>query len=281
MKGEPKLKPKFQEIDISKIYVSEANVRKMKITKGELESLVASIKEKGILQPVVLVQRGDRYELPVGQCRFLAAKEAGLKKIPAMVYDDLSPVEMRVISAIENLQRIDLSEADRAAAVYDLKRELGTNKAVAKALGYSEGWVSYMLGFKGLPDEVKEMVEKKELTTQEAASLRHMLKWKPPKEVVEVAKEIAKIPKKDTRSRETRKMAVTLAKRMPTLTREELIKRAVRKTSFIKFTISISDTELDALKRASEDEDERPEDLAHRIINEWLVDNDYISKEMM
>ena len=275
------MKPKFREIEVSKIYVSEANVRKMKITPGELESLVASIKEKGVLQPVVVVQRGDRYELPVGQCRYLAAKEAGLKKMPAMVYEDLSPVEMRVISAVENLQRINLSEADRAAAVSDLKREFGTNRAVAKALGYSEGWVSYMLGFKGLPDEVKEMVEEKKLTTQEAASLRHMLKWKPSKEVVEVAKEIAKIPKKDARSRETRKMAVKLAKRMPTLSREELIKRAVRKTSFIKFTVSISDTELDALKRASEDEDEAPEDLAHRIINEWLIANDYISEKLM
>ena len=271
------MKPKYQEIEIAKIFVSEANVRKMKATKGELESLVASVKEKGVLQPVILVKRGDKYELPVGQCRFLAAKKAGLKKIPAMVYDDISPVEMRVISAIENLQRIDLTQADRAAAVYDLKREFGTNKAVAKALGYTEGWVSFMLGFRGLPDEVKKMVEEKKLTTTEAASLRYMLKWKPPKEVVEVAKDIAKIPKKDVRSREIRKTAISLARRMPTLSREELKERAVKKTSFIKFAVSISDTEMDAIKRAAEDEDETPQDLAHRIINEWLVDNDYLS----
>lgn len=273
------MKPKFQEIEVAKIDVSEANVRKMKLTKLELESLVASIKEKGVLQPVVVVQRGDRYELPVGQCRFLAAKEAGLKKIPAMIYEDMTVPEMRVISAIENLQRIDLSKADRAAAVADLKRELGTNRAVAKALGYSEGWVSYMLGFKGLPDEVKEMVEQKKLSTREAASLRHMLKWKPPDEVVEVAKEIAKIDKKDARSRDIRKTAVSLARRMPTISRKELKDRATRKASLIKITVSISDTELDALKRAAEDEDESPGDLAHRIINEWLVECDYLTRE--
>jgi len=228
-----RLKPKFQEIEISKINISDANVRKTKITKGELESLIASIKEKGVLQPVVLVRKGERYELPVGQCRLLAAKEAGLEKIPAMIYDELTPIEMRVISAIENLQRIDLSQADRAAAVYDLKRELGTNKEVAKALGYTEGWVSFMLGFRGLPDEVKQMVEQKKLTTTEAASLRHMLKWKSPKEVVEVAEVISKIPKKDAKSREVRKMAVSLARRMPTLSREELKERAIKKTSFL------------------------------------------------
>jgi len=273
-----RLKPKFQEIEISKINISDANVRKTKITKGELESLIASIKEKGVLQPVVLVRKGERYELPVGQCRLLAAKEAGLEKIPAMIYDELTPIEMRVISAIENLQRIDLSQADRAAAVYDLKRELGTNKEVAKALGYTEGWVSFMLGFRGLPDEVKQMVEQKKLTTTEAASLRHMLKWKSPKEVVEVAEVISKIPKKDAKSREVRKMAVSLARRMPTLSREELKERAIKKTSFLKLTVYISDTELNAVKRAAEDEDEKPEDLAHRIINEWLVSNDYLSK---
>lgn len=273
-----RLKPKFQEIEISKINISDANVRKTKITKGELESLIASIKEKGVLQPVVLVRKGERYELPVGQCRLLAAKEAGLEKIPAMIYDELTPIEMRVISAIENLQRIDLSQADRAAAVYDLKRELGTNKEVAKALGYTEGWVSFMLGFRGLPDEVKQMVEQKKLTTTEAASLRHMLKWKSPKEVVEVAEVISKIPKKDAKSREVRKMAVSLARRMPTLSREELKERAIKKTSFLKLTVYISDTELNAIKRAAEDEDEKPEDLAHRIINEWLVSNDYLSK---
>lgn len=273
-----RLKPKFQEIEISKINISDANVRKTKITKGELESLIASIKEKGVLQPVVLVRKGERYELPVGQCRLLAAKEAGLEKIPAMIYDELTPIEMRVISAIENLQRIDLSQADRAAAVYDLKRELGTNKEVAKALGYTEGWVSFMLGFRGLPDEIKQMVEQKKLTTTEAASLRHMLKWKSPKEVVEVAEVISKIPKKDAKSREVRKMAVSLARRMPTLSREELKERAIKKTSFLKLTVYISDTELNAIKRAAEDEDEKPEDLAHRIINEWLVSNDYLSK---
>jgi ParB family chromosome partitioning protein len=271
-----KLKPEYGEIEISKIDVSEANVRKTKITKGELDSLVASIKEKGVLQPVTLVKRGERYELPVGQCRFLAAKKAGLKKIPAMVYDDLRPVEMRVISAIENLQRIDLTQADRAAAVSDLKRELGTNKAVAKALGYTEGWVSFMLGFKGLPDEVKEMVEAKKLTTTEAAKLRFMLKWKNPKEVIKVAQMIAETPKKNSKSREIRKTMVSLASRMPTLTREQLKERAVKKTALLKLTVYISDTELDAVKRAAEDEDETPGDLTHRIINEWLVDNDYL-----
>ena len=273
------MRPKYKEVEMSKIYLSEANVRKIGVTKGEFDELVSSIKQKGVLQPVILVRRGDRYELPVGQNRFLAAQKAGLDKIPAMVYDDLNKPDMRVLSAIENLQRFDLSPADRAAAVHDLVRELGSRKAVAKALGYSEGWVSFQLGFKGLPDEVKKMVEEKKLNTTEAASLRHMLKWKHPKEVVKVAKDISKYPKRDERSREMRKAAVSIARRMPTISREELKKRVEKKVPFLTLKVSISDAELDALKRAAENEDESPEDLGHRIINEWLVENDYISKK--
>jgi hypothetical protein len=142
----------------------------------------------------------------------------------------------------------------------------------------SEGWVSFMLGFKGLPEEVKAMVEHKDLTTTEAASLRHMLKWKPPREVVEIAKDIAKMPKKDEVSRETRRAAVAIARRMPTISREELKERVTKKVPLLTLNISVSDAELDALKRAAEQERESPGDLAHRIINEWLVENDYISK---
>ena len=271
------LKPKYEEIEISKIDVSEANVRKTKITKGELDELAASIKEKGVLQPVILVRRADRYELPVGQNRFLAAKKAGLDKIPAMVYDELSEPDMHVISAIENLQRINLSPADKAAAVHDLVREMGSRKAVAKALGYSEGWVSVQLGFRGLPDEVKKMVEEKKLNTREASSLRRMLLWKHPKEVVEVAKDISEYSRKEAHSREMREAAVSIVKRMPTISREELKKRVTKKVPLLTLKVSISDAELDALKRAAEDEDESLGDLAHRIINEWLVNNEYIS----
>jgi ParB/RepB/Spo0J family partition protein len=273
------LKPKYAEVEVSKIDISEANVRKSKATPGEFESLVASVKEKGVLQPVILVRKGeDRFELPVGQNRYLAAKEAKLEKIPALVYDELSPSEMRVLSAIENLQRIDLGPADRAAAVSDLVRELGSKKAVAQALGYTEGWVSFMLGIKGLPEEVKTMINEGKLNTTEAASLRHMQKWQPPEEVQKVAKLVSEYSRKDDISREKRKAAVQIARTKPTITAEELRDRVEKRVPLLTLNISISDAELAALKRAANEEDESPEDLAHRIINEWLVENDYVQK---
>lgn len=266
--------PELREIEISKIYVSEANVRKIKISKGELESLVQSIKERGVLQPVIVVRRGDRYEMPVGQCRFIAAREAGKKTIPALIYEDMDQVSMRVISAIENLQRIKLEPADQAGAIHDLVREMGSPKAVAKALGRSEGWVRYWMGLRGLPDKIKDMLNKKELYTNEASKLRPLLKWRPPEEVVEIAEVIASIPKRS----KARKRSVEFAKRKLFVTPEQLRKEASKESPLLKITIEISDTEMDALKRAAEDEDDTPQGIAHTIINAWLIENGYILK---
>lgn len=272
------MKPKFEEVEVSKIDISEANVRKSKTTEGELESLVASIKEKGVLQPVILVRKGDRFELPVGQNRLNAAKAAKLERIPALVYEELSKAEMRVISAMENLQRIDLGPADRAAAVYDLLRDLGSKQAVAKALGYSEGWVSFQLGIKGLPDEVKTMINEKKINTTEGSALKYMMKWSPPEEITRVAKIVAGYSKKNEISREKRKAAVQIARTRPTITAEDLKERVEKKVPLLNLNISISEGEMAALRRAASLEDESPEDLAHRIINEWLVENQYVPK---
>jgi ParB/RepB/Spo0J family partition protein len=269
------LKPKFQEIEVSKIDISETNVRKSKTTDAELASLVASIKEKGVLQPVVLVRKGDRFELPVGQNRLNAAKAAELERIPAMVYEEMNEADMRVISAIENLQRIDLGPADRAAAVSDLLRELGSKQAVAKALGYSEGWVSYQLGIKGLPDDVKTMINEKKISTTEGSALKYMMKWSPPAEVTRVAKIVSEYSKKNEISREKRKTAIQIARTRPTISADELKERVEKKVPLLTMNISISEAEMAALRRAANMEDETPEDLVHRILNEWLVQNEY------
>ncbi|MGD0646161.1 MAG: ParB/RepB/Spo0J family partition protein [Candidatus Bathyarchaeia archaeon] len=269
------MKPKFQEIEVSKIDISETNVRKSKTTDAELASLVASIKEKGVLQPVVLVRKGDRFELPVGQNRLNAAKAAELERIPAMVYEEMNEADMRVISAIENLQRIDLGPADRAAAVSDLLRELGSKQAVAKALGYSEGWVSYQLGIKGLPDDVKTMINEKKISTTEGSALKYMMKWSPPAEVTRVAKIVSEYSKKNEISREKRKTAIQIARTRPTISADELKERVEKKVPLLTMNISISEAEMAALRRAANMEDETPEDLVHRILNEWLVQNEY------
>lgn len=266
--------PKFDEVEVDKIDISDANVRKTAISREEFESLVASIKAKGVLAPVTLVRKGERYEMPIGQNRYLAAKEAGLQKVPALIYDKMDPTTMRSISAIENLQRIDLSPADRAGAIADLVKDMGSPKEVAKALGYSEGWVRYWLGFKGLPEPVKEMVGAGKISTDEAAKLRPMLKWGDPGKVIEVAEEISKLP----RGGVNRKKALDVIKHKPSVTAEE-IKTEVKKSTFLrtKIVIEVSDTEVDALRRAADEADQSPTEMAHTIVSDWLRENRYLT----
>ena len=97
-----------KDIEISKIVVSEQNVRKdlsAGTEEANLADLANSIKEKGLLSPITVVQRGDHYELIVGQRRFLACKKLGYEKIAAIIRDESDDTDYLTISLIENIHR--------------------------------------------------------------------------------------------------------------------------------------------------------------------------------
>src|SRR5438552_12617271 len=274
-------KLEIKQVELGKIDISDSNVRKsveeMMVTqKEQFDSLVKSIRDLGVLQPVIVVKKGDRFELPVGQCRFLAAKDAALNKIPAIVYESMSTVQMKTISAIENLQRIDLSPIDKAAAIKDLVNALGGVehggiKKTAKQLGYSEPWVREQLGLEGMPIEVKNLVEQGELSTHDAAQLKPLLRYKKPDEMTELAKEIVKL-KGDERI-----VAIKVVKRNPTITPATLKGEIKKHNIFLSIRIDFSDLERDALLKAAEDEGTSPEDLAHSAVNDWLKRSGYLA----
>jgi ParB/RepB/Spo0J family partition protein len=270
-------KPRIGEVDLDRIDISDENVRKsvnemLENQKESFKALVNSIKVHGVLEPVVVVRRGSRFELPVGQCRTLAAREAGLKAIPAIIYDKMSPTEMKLISAIENLLRIDLNPVDKAAAVKELVDQMGLKQAV-KQLGYSEGWVRYNLGLDGMPSGVKKLVEDGELPSYEASQLKPLLKEKKPEEVTELASEIVKI-----KSASDRVKAIRAVKRNPKITPRELKAEVKKNAPPFVIKIELSDSERDALQEAAADHGSSTEDIAHTAINDWLKSNGYISK---
>jgi len=266
---------KFDQIEIEKIDLSEANVRKEvdKISEEDFDSLVKSIKLKGVLQPVLVVPKGvDRYELFVGQCRLRASQKAGLKKIPALIYDKIDSSSMRIISAIENLHRIKLTPADEAAALKELLKELGSPAAVAKAIGKSEPYVRYTLGYEGMPERVKQLVNQGELKMHEIPKLKSLVRWQDPNETSAVAEEIAKL------KGEKRGKALDIARRSIALSPEELKTQLAKKPPVAIIKIEISDAEMEALRRAAEDVDQDPEDIVRSVIHDWLREHGYIAK---
>lgn len=130
-----------------------------------LEELAASIKQKGVLQPVLLRPADDGFELVAGERRLRAAKLAGLKTIPAIVYDVATEEEMLELSLIENLQREDLNAIDAAQAFRRLSEECDlTQEQIAERVGKSRTAVANTMRLLSLPKEIQKLVRSDELS---------------------------------------------------------------------------------------------------------------------
>ncbi|MBR4932404.1 MAG: ParB/RepB/Spo0J family partition protein, partial [Alphaproteobacteria bacterium] len=139
-----------------------------------LADLVVSIKEKGVLQPL-LVRKNPRqpetFEIIAGERRFRASKMAGLTKVPVIV-KDFSDKEALEVAIIENLQREDLNPLEEAEAYKRLLKEFDyTQDDLSRVLGKSRSHLANMMRLLELPPEVKLMLEKKELTVGHARAL--------------------------------------------------------------------------------------------------------------
>lgn len=141
---------------------------------AEIQSLADSIREKGVLSPL-LVRRhptiADAFEIIAGERRWRASQKAGLHELPVIVRD-LSDRETLEIGLIENIQRQDLNPLDEAEGYQRLMTEFGhTQEALAKSVGKSRSHIANMLRLLALPDSVKTMVQKGELSMGHARAL--------------------------------------------------------------------------------------------------------------
>ena len=147
------------------------------IRKDALESLAHSIKAQGVVQPIVIrkIERSEgeaqRYEIIAGERRWRAAQLAGLYEIPAIV-KDLSDRSAVAVSLIENIQRENLNPLEEARALDRLIDEFNlTHKEAASAVGRSRAAVSNLLRLLDLSDEVKQLVEAREIDMGHARAL--------------------------------------------------------------------------------------------------------------
>ena len=136
-----------------------------------LHALSESIKEKGVLQPLLLRRKGKKYEIIAGERRWRAAIMAGLSTVPALV-KELSDKETLEIALIENLQRENLSPIEEGEGFERLMKEYQyTQEILAKVIGKSRSHVANTLRLLNLPEDVKEMVRNGELSAGHARVL--------------------------------------------------------------------------------------------------------------
>jgi ParB family chromosome partitioning protein len=136
-----------------------------------IRELGDSIRERGVLQPVLIRPAGDHYQLVAGERRFLAAQEAGFSSIPAIVRP-LTDRESLLIALIENVQRENLNPVDEARAYYRLAAEYGLpHEEIAKRVGKDRSTVSNIIRFNNLPPEVMTLMESGRLSAGHGRAL--------------------------------------------------------------------------------------------------------------
>ena len=137
-----------------------------------LESLAASIREQGIVQPIVVVARGDKFEIVAGERRWRAAAKAGLTRVPVVVRERRSDKEMLELSLVENLQREDLNPLEAAAAYARLREEFHlTQEDVARRVGKDRTTIANALRLLKLPSSVREKIRDGSLSAGHARAL--------------------------------------------------------------------------------------------------------------
>ena len=137
----------------------------------ELKQLAHSLKEQGLIQPIVVRREGDSYQLIAGERRLRAAKLAGLEEIPAFVRQ-VDDYELRLLALVENLQRSDLDPIEKARAFQELKESSGlTHQKLAEEVGLERSSVSNYLRLLELPQSVQERIARRELSMGHARAL--------------------------------------------------------------------------------------------------------------
>ncbi|MDD3972274.1 MAG: ParB/RepB/Spo0J family partition protein [Clostridia bacterium] len=158
------------ELDIDKIQRDPKQPRK-EFSKEELDELAESVREKGILQPILVRKTGDVYTIVAGERRFRAAKQEKLKKVPVIV-KEFTEKEVLEISLIENIQRKDLNPIEQAEAYKRLSDEFGaTQEEIAKSLGKSRPVVTNKLRLLNLSERILSYLRRGKLTEGHARLL--------------------------------------------------------------------------------------------------------------
>ena len=171
--GETKVEAQKNQLSISDIIQNKYQPRKI-FDEKNLEDLTNSIKERGIIQPIIVRKSNDdnsKFEIIAGERRWLAAQKAGLHNVPVIVTeaDDLKSLEFAIV---ENVQRHDLNSLEEAQGYKRLIDEFSYDQEkVSKFIGKSRSYISNSLRILTLPEDVIKLIEAQKLSTGHAKIL--------------------------------------------------------------------------------------------------------------
>lgn len=133
---------------------------------GDLSELMASIAEKGIIEPLIVRQRGERFQIIAGERRYQAASQVGLRDVPVIIRD-VDDGELVEIALIENIQRKDLTAFEESEAIQSLGDTFSyTHEELARRLGKSRTSITESLTLNSMPDSVKSLCRLAEIQSK-------------------------------------------------------------------------------------------------------------------
>ena len=260
-------------VELSKIEISDSNVRKHGV--GDIGELVDSIKALGgLIQPVKLIRKGaDKFELFVGQRRFLAYEKLGWPKIPSIIIDRLDKNEAMIHSLIENVHRTELNPADAARATTELYKRYGRDpKKVSRVMGLS-------------PQRVRQYV-----VIEEQASAKTKRKLKEgtvaPADVqrvlraaqgdIEKADEMLEMMKKYQLDKYQKGHLVEYGEDHPKWSSRKIFEEAIKPRVEKSVLVPLSPKLRDGLQRAVDACRRTPDEITAQALEHWLQVNGYL-----
>jgi len=227
---------------IDELIISDLNIRKKLPEKEEINEIKESIRAKGVIEPLIVRPTNDgKYEIIIGQLRYLASKELGIKELPCIV-KNLSDTEALEYSLIENLQRKDVDPIDVAQGLrklYEKACEVTSQLSLRKfaeeyqqKIGISWRQILSYLSLLGLTPELQEMVSEGKLTIESGAKLKQL----PAKEQKKFAEEFEELMKEKPLTQQEKEELIKKVKEKGV---EEAFKEAKEEGKFIKIEIRI------------------------------------------
>jgi len=157
---------------------------------GDLSELKASISEKGIIEPLIVRQRGARYQIIAGERRYQAASQVGLRELPVVIRD-VDDTEIIEVALIENIQRKDLGAFEEAEAMLSLARRCAyTHEDLAKRLGKSRTSVTEALAIAEMPVEVRKLCRLADISSK--SLLLQIVRQQTPEKMIALVEQLTR-----------------------------------------------------------------------------------------
>lgn len=256
------------EVDMSKISTGTSQARQRDIEVNKDDDLVISIRKNGLLSPIIVKRKdGGKFEVVVGQRRFLAHRILGKATIKACILEgNASELVAKRISLIENLTHKDMKHADYVDTVQWFMNQYNNTKTVAEEIGISPATVRKYLTIGRLPDEIKKDIEQKKYDTAHALKALDALGGDESEVDVKILSETSSLIKE--LSPQARKKFIEIKKHEPNTSPKDVAEKAKRRIEIHDFTVEVATDQLERIGAFQDREKiETPERAAIELID--------------